>query len=94
LQHNSLDVFRMRLHDFSMPPPPISEDNALFVIKLTFGDDRAIKVEVKKGKKRIDALMSAQAKQATGIGSLSEQQLANLDSFLDPDKVVAPGHTD
>jgi hypothetical protein len=76
-----------------MPPPP-SEDDALFVVRLTIGDDKAIRVKVKKGKKRIDALMSAQAKQATGIGSLTEAQLANLDSFLDPDKVVAPGHTD
>jgi len=77
-----------------MPPPPISEDNALFVVKLAFGDQRAIKVHVKKGKKRIDALMSDEAKQKTGIGSLSEQQLTDLDTWLDPDKVVAPGHTD
>ncbi len=74
-----------------MPPPPINDDDALFLVRLSFGDDRAIRVKIKKGKKRIDALMSPQAKQATGIGKLTEQELTNLDSFLDPDKVVAPG---
>jgi len=82
----------MRLQDFSMPPPPIIDENqALFLVRLQFGDDRAIKVKIKKGPKRIDKIMTDEVKQMTGIAKLTEQELANLDSWLDPDKTVAPG---
>ena len=35
--------------------------------------------------------MAEQVKQATGLNKLTGQELANLNAFLDPNKVLAPG---
>jgi hypothetical protein len=69
----------MRSQDPSMPPPPNNEDDALFTIT------------VKKGKKLIEELMTPAEKDKTGISSLKAEELAELNAWLDPSLVVAPG---
>jgi hypothetical protein len=80
----------MGLQDFSMPAT-IDESKALFLVRLGFGEHGAIQVKVEKGPNRIDQIMTAEALEATGIGKLTEGELTNLSSWLDPDKTVAPG---
>jgi len=79
LQHKCLDGFHMRSQDPSMPPPP-NEDNALFIVKIG------------KGKKLIEQLMTNKEKEKTGLNKLTANELAELNAFLDPSLVVAPGN--
>lgn len=74
-----------------MPPPLNAEDAALFLVRLGFGDHGAIQVKIEKGPKRIDQIMDAGERHQTGIDKLTEQELTDLNSWLDPDKRVAPG---
>ena len=55
-----------------------TQDYGLFVIR----------VRLDRGK-MIQELMSDEAKQATGLSKLTEQELANLNAWLDPDKVLS-----
>jgi hypothetical protein len=88
----------MRSQDFSMTTPPnnqpqntVSEDKALFIIRPKYiKEKKTILLQFDKGKP-IEDLMDDAQKQATGLKKLNAQELANLNSFLDPDKVVAPG---
>jgi hypothetical protein len=70
----------MRSQDPSMPPPPTNEDNALFVVK------------IEKGKKLIEELMSTDDQKKTGFSSLTNEQKAELNAWLDTSLVVAPGN--
>jgi hypothetical protein len=47
-----------------------------------------VKVSIERGK-LIEELMTDDAKQATGLNKLTDQELANLNSWLDPGKVLA-----
>jgi hypothetical protein len=49
-----------------------------------------VRVSIERGK-LIEELMTDEVKQATGLSKLTAQELANLNSWLDPDKVLAPG---
>jgi hypothetical protein len=49
-----------------------------------------VRVSIERGK-LIEELMDDATKQATGLCKLSAQELANLNAWLDPDKVLAPG---
>ena len=80
MQHKVLDGFHMRSQDLSMPPPPNNEDDALFIIT------------VKKGTKLIEQLMNGDEKKKTGLIKLTPQELAELNAFIDPGLVVAPGN--
>lgn len=88
----------MRSQDFSMPTPPtnppqntVSEENALFIIRPKYDKaNKQIKLIFERGK-LIQDLMTDPQKVATGLKKLSDPELANLNSFLDPDKVLAPG---
>jgi hypothetical protein len=89
LQQNLLDVFHTRREDFSMPPPP--NEDALFIIRPKYEKaTKTIELVFEKGKP-IDQLMSAKAKKRLGLTNLTEQQWADFNAWLDPDKVVAPG---
>ena len=89
MQHNFLDVFDTQSQDFSMPPPP--SENALFIISAkSVKGQKLIKLIFEKDKP-IEDLMNDGQKQATGLKKLTPQELANLNAFLDPDKVLAPG---
>jgi predicted lactoylglutathione lyase len=82
LQHNFLDLGYTRSQDFSMPQPKtLTKDDVLFTVT----------VQKERTKKLIQDLMTEQEKQDTGLASLNAQQLANLNRWLDPDKVLAPG---
>jgi hypothetical protein len=48
-----------------------------------------VKVNIERGK-LIEELMTDEVKRATGLNKLTDQELANLNSWLDPDKVSAP----
>ena len=60
------------------PKKTLTKDYGLFIVT----------VRIERGK-LIEELMSPEAKQATGLNKLTDQELANLNSWLDPDKVVA-----
>jgi len=62
----------------NQPARNLTKDYGLFIVT----------VRIEKGK-LIEELMSDEAKQATGIIKLTAQELANLNSWLDPDKVLA-----
>jgi hypothetical protein len=47
-----------------------------------------VRVRIKKVK-RIEQLMNDKDKERTGLNKLTEQELANLNSWLDPDKVLS-----
>ena len=97
MQDNCLDEFYTRSQDSFMPPPPnkeheevkkkdqpqktLTEDDALFIAT----------VKIERGKKLIEQLMSEQDLKDTGIGRLTGPEKANLNAWLDPDKVLAPG---
>ena len=89
LQRNFLDVFDTRSQDFSMPPP--SSENALFVVSIKYTKaTKTIELIFKKGKS-IREFMTAEAKEKIGLRNLTDQQWADFDALLDPDKVLAPG---
>ena len=62
----------------NQPKKALTSDYGLFVVRL----------RVEKGK-LIEQLMTEEEKQATGLSKLTDQELANLNSWLDPDKVLA-----
>jgi chloramphenicol O-acetyltransferase len=62
----------------NQPKKTLNEDYGLFIVT----------VRIAKGK-LIEELMSEEQKQATGLNKLTDQELANLNSWLDPDKVLA-----
>jgi hypothetical protein len=73
----------------SMPPP--TEEDALFVITPKYEKaTKTIELIFEKGTP-IDQFMSAEAKQKIGLTGLTAQQWADFNSWLDPDKVLAPG---
>lgn len=94
MQHNFLDVFDTQSQNFSMPPPPNVQPqtpSALFIISAkSVQGQKLIQLIFKKGKP-IEDLMNDAQKQATGLKKLTDQELANLNAFLDPDKMLAPG---
>jgi len=61
----------------NQPKTTVTKDYGLFVVRVRIG----------KGK-LIEELMSDEAKLATGLNKLTAQELANLNSWLDPDKVT------
>lgn len=73
------------------PPNTVTKDNALFIITPKYDQaNKLIRLIFERGK-LIQDLMNDQQKQATGLKKLNDQDLANLNTFLDPDKVLAPG---
>jgi hypothetical protein len=91
LQHNFLDAFCKRSQDFSMPTPPVKEEDALFIVRVAFlREDKLIQLTFEKGK-LIEQLMTADELKDTGVGDLTDEQKAELNAWLDPDKRVAPG---
>jgi len=93
LQQKFVDEFYIRSQDFFMPPPPNNQpqNNALFVVTPIYEKaKKLIRLTFEKGD-RIQDLMSPQDQQRTGLNSLNADQLANLNAWLDPDTVVAPG---
>lgn len=74
-----------------MPPPPTPNEDALFVITPKYEKaTKTIELIFEKGKP-IDEFMSDEAKQKIGLSDLTAQQWADFNSWLDPDKVLAPG---
>ena len=64
----------------NQPKKTSKQDYGVFVVT----------VRVEKGKP-IEQLMNDREKQITGLGRLTAQELANLNAWLDIDKVLAPG---
>ena len=62
----------------NQPKKTLTKDYGFFVVR----------VSVERSK-LIEELMSPEAKQATGLNKLTEQELANLNSWLDPEKMLA-----
>lgn len=62
----------------NQPSKILTKDYGLFVVR----------VRIDRGK-LIEELMSDEAKQATGLNKLTPQELANLNAWLDPDKVLS-----
>jgi hypothetical protein len=76
-----------------MPPPPNNQPqfNALFIVTPEYEKaNKLIRLKFEKGDP-IQHLMSQADQARTGLNSLSADQLANLNAWLDPDTVVAPG---
>jgi len=76
-----------------MPPPPNNppQDTALFIVTPVYEKDKKlIRLTFEKGKP-IQDLMSPEDLERTGLKGLNASQLANLNAFLDPNTVVAPG---
>jgi len=74
-----------------MPPPPTAEDEALFIVRVEFlREEKLIQLTFERGK-LIEELMTPNDLNDTGVGSLTDQQRAKLNAWLDPDKRVAPG---
>jgi hypothetical protein len=80
-------IFRCQLHgkkqeEINMKDQPKKSltYNALFIVT----------VSIEKGK-LIEQLMNDKEKQVTGLTKLSPEELANLNAWLDVDKVFAPG---
>jgi hypothetical protein len=61
----------------NQPRKSFTKDYGLFTVR----------VSVERSK-LIEQLMTDEVKQATGLNKLSDQELANLNSWLDPDKVL------
>jgi hypothetical protein len=61
----------------NQPRTTVTKDYGLFIAT----------IRLSKGK-LIEELMSDEAKLATGLNKLTAQELANLNSWLDPDKVT------
>ena len=71
--------------------PSIEEDKALFIIRVDFlRDEKLIQLTFEKGK-NIEQLMTPDELKDTGVGGLTDEQKAELNAWLDPDKRVAPG---
>jgi hypothetical protein len=74
-----------------MPPPPITEDEALFIVRVAYlKDEKLIQLTFEKGK-LIEQLMTENDLNDTGVKRLTDAERAKLNAWLDPDKVVAPG---
>lgn len=76
-----------------MPPPPNNQpqNNALFIVTPIYEKaNKLIRLTFEKGEP-IQDLMSPEDLERTGLKSLNANQLANLNAWLDPDIVVAPG---
>jgi len=76
-----------------MQPPPNNppQDNALFIVTPVYEKaKKLIRLTFEKGKP-IQDLMSQQDKDRTGLSGLNANQLANLNAWLDPNTMVAPG---
>jgi hypothetical protein len=75
----------------NQPQNTVAEENALFIVGPKYVKaKKTIELIFTKGK-NIEQLMTDPVKQATGLSKLTDQELANLNSFLDPNKVLAPG---
>jgi hypothetical protein len=71
--------------------PSITEDKALFIVEVAFiREDKLIQLTFKKGK-LIEELMTEDELKDTGVKGLTNEQKAELNAWLDPDKRVAPG---
>lgn len=94
LQQKVLDEFYMRSQDFSMPPPPNNQPqtpNAIFLISAKYEkDQRLVRLIVTRGKP-IQDVMGPEDKVRTGLDKLDANNLINLNAWLDPNSVVAPG---
>jgi hypothetical protein len=74
-----------------MPPQPITEDEALFIVRVAYlKDEKLIQLTFEKGK-LIEQLMTENDLKDTGVKRLTDAERAKLNAWLDPDKVVAPG---
>jgi hypothetical protein len=74
-----------------MPTPPVKEEEALFIVRVVFlREEKLIQLTFERGK-LIEQLMTPNDLHDTGVGSLTDQQRAKLNAWLDPDKRVAPG---
>jgi len=74
-----------------MPPPPITEDEALFIVRVAYlKDEKLIQLTFEKGK-LIEQLMTENDLNDTGVKRLTDAERAKLNAWLDPDKRVAPG---
>jgi hypothetical protein len=72
-----------------MPPPPT--ENALFIIRPKYKKAaKTITLIFDRGTP-IKQFMSSAAKLKLGLNNLTDQQWADFDAFLDPNKVLAPG---
>jgi hypothetical protein len=72
-----------------MPPPPA--ENALFIIRPKYQKAaKTITLVFNRGKP-IKEFMSQAEKDHLGLHNLTDQQWADFDAFLDPNKVLAPG---
>ena len=68
-----------------------TEADALFIMRVSLiSDEKLIQLTFEKGK-LIEQLMTDDELEDTGVGSLTDRQKAELNAWLDPDKVVAPG---
>ena len=73
------------------PPNDPPQDTALFIVTPKYEKaNKLIRLTFEKGKP-IQELMSEQDLERTGLKGLDANQLANLNAWLDPDTVVAPG---
>ena len=61
----------------NQPRKSFTKDYGLFIVRVSI-----------ERSKLIEQLMTDEVKQATGLNKLSDQELANLNSWLDPDKVL------
>ena len=74
-----------------MPTPPVKEEDALFIVRVAFiRDEKLIQLTFEKGK-LIEQLMTPDELKDTGVKGLTDEQRAELNAWLDPDKRVAPG---
>ena len=62
----------------NQPKKTVTEHDALFIVRVSI-----------ERSKLIEELMTDEVKQATGLNKLTDQELANLNSWLDPDKVLS-----
>jgi hypothetical protein len=62
----------------NQPKETLTEDYGLFVVT----------VRIERGR-RIEQLMNDKEKQSTGLAKLTSKELANLNGWLNPDKVLA-----
>ena len=69
------------------PPKRIrTEANALFIMRVSLmRDEKLIQLTFEKGK-LIEQLMTKDELKETGLSKLSDRELANLNSWLDPDR--------
>ena len=63
-----------------------TEADALFIMRVrVIGDEKLIQLTFEKGK-LIEELMTEADLQRTGLSQLTDQELANLNSWLDPNR--------